>query len=139
TRTPFAGNIIPTNRQDAVSRKVLANMWSPTSAGDDPTLLNNFKNLKELKFHSYNYSTRVDYYVNDKLKVFGRVSRMKTDQDQDDFTNGKDPLKRRNGTGTQRNAWNIPGDAVYTINPTTVVDVRGSFCKVEDKRVYPSM
>ena len=138
-RTPFAGNIIPVNRQDPVSRKLLANLWNPTSAGDDATGLNNFKYLNELNFHYYNYSARVDYYISENLKVFGRISRLKTDQDQDDFTNGQDPLKMRNVTGSKRNGWNIAGDAVYTINPTTVVDVRGSFYKVEDKRDYPAL
>lgn len=138
-RTPFAGNVIPVNRQDPVARKLLANMWSPNGAGDDPTLLNNFKYLNELNFHYYNYSARIDYYISDKLKMFGRVSRFKTDQDQDDFTGGNDPLKMRNVTGSRRNGWNIAGDAVYTVTPTLVLDVRGSFYKVEDKRDYPSL
>ena len=45
----------------------------------------------------------------------------------------------RNVTGSKRNGWNIAGDSVYTINPTTVVDVRGSFYEVEDKRDYPAL
>lgn len=138
-RQPFGGNIIPMAQQDVVARKLLSNLWSPTGAGDDPTLLNNFKYLNELNFHYYNYSARVDYYVNDKLKMFGRVSRMKTDQDQIDFTGGNDPLKMRNVTGSRRNGWNVAGDAVYTINPSTVVNIRGSFYQVEDKRDYPAM
>ena len=138
-RTPFAGNIIPVNRQDPVSRKLIANLWNPNGAGDDATLLNNFKYLNELNFHYYNYSIRSDYYVSDKLKIFGRISRLKTDQDQDDFTDGKDPLKMRNVTGSKRNGWNIAGDGVYTLNPTTVLNIRGAFYKVEDKRDYPAL
>src|SRR5262249_43646354 len=44
-RNPFPGNIIPANQQDASARKITDNLWAPTSAGDDPTLLNNFKYL----------------------------------------------------------------------------------------------
>lgn len=139
TRQPFADNKIPIARQDPVSRKLLANLWNPTSAGTDLTQLNNFQYLNELTFHYFNYSSRVDYYVSDKWKMFGRISRFKTDQDQDDFTNGADPLKMRNVTGSKRNGWNVAGDTVYTFNPTMLLDIRGSFYKVEDKRDYPAM
>ena len=71
--------------------------------------------------------------------MFGRISRFKTDQDQVDFTNGQDPLKTRNVTGSKRNGWNIAGDAVYMIGPTVTLDVRGSWYAVEDKRDYPAM
>jgi len=50
-RNPYPGNMIPANQQDPAARKILDNLWSPTSAGDDPTLLNNFKYLNELDFH----------------------------------------------------------------------------------------
>lgn len=138
-RTPFSGNVIPAGQQDPAARKIMDNLWSATSAGDDPTLLNNFKYLNELDFHYYNYSARVDYHISDKWKVFGRVSRFKTDQDQVDFTNGQDPLKTRNVTGSKRNGWNVAGDAVYIFGPTMTLDVRGSWYGVEDKRDYPAM
>lgn len=138
-RTPFPGNVIPANQQDPVARKLMDNLWTTSAAGDDPTLLNNFKYLNELDFHYYNYSARVDYHISDKLKVFGRISRFKTDQDQVDFTNGQDPLKMRNVQGSKRNGWNVAGDAVYMISPTMTLDVRGSYYAVEDKRDYPAL
>ncbi len=64
---------------------------------------------------------------------------MKTDQDANDYTDGNDPLKLRNTTGSQRNGWNIAADTVYTFNPSTTLNVRGSFYQVEDKREYPDM
>ena len=141
TSRPFAGNIIPANRQDPVSQKAAGeSVESHIGRRRRRPLLNNFKYLNELNFHYYNYSARVDYNISDKWKVFGRVSRFKTDQDQDDFTNGQDPLKMRNVTGSKRNGWNIAGDSVYMINPRPMtLDVRGSFYKVEDKRDYPAM
>jgi hypothetical protein len=138
-RDPFAGNQIPAQRQDAVARRILGGLWTTSAAGDDPTRLNNFKYLNELDFHYYNFSTRLDYQINDNWKAFGRISRMKTDQDQVDFTNGNDPLKMRNVTGSKRNGWNIAGDTVYTLNPTTALNLRGAFYQVEDKRDYPAM
>ena len=64
---------------------------------------------------------------------------MQTDQDATDYTDGGDPLKMRNTTGTKRNGWNIAADTVYTLNPTTTLTVRGSYYKAEDKRDYPEM
>lgn len=138
-RTAFSGNAIPLSRQDAASRKIMDALWAPNNAGDNATGLNNFKYLNELNFHYYNFSVRTDYHISDKWKVFGRVSRIKTDQDQTDFTGGNDPLKLRNVTGSKRNGWNLAGDSVYVISPTMTFDVRGSFYAVEDKRDYPSM
>ena len=124
-RTPFAGNVIPASRQDAASRKIMDGLWSANNPGDDATGLNNFKYLNELNFHYYNYSARVDYQISDRWKVFGRVSRFKTDQDQTDFTSGTDPLKLRNVTGSKRNGWNIAADTVYTFNATTTLNIVG--------------
>jgi hypothetical protein len=138
-RQPFAGNVIPSNRLDASSKLILGGLWNATGTGDDRTNLNNFKYLNELNFHYYNLSTRVDYYLNEKWRVFGRLSRMYTDQDQVDFTEGQDPLKLRNVTGSKRNGWNIAGDALYTVSPTTTINIRGSYYQAEDKRDYPDM
>lgn len=138
-RQPFPGNIIPSRQQDVAARKLMDSFWPANTTPDDPTLLNNFKYLNQLDFHYYNYSGRVDYNISEKWKIFGRVSRFKTDQDQVDFTDGSDPLKLRNVTGSKRNGWNIAGDSVFTFTPTMTLDVRAAFYKVEDKRDYPDM
>jgi hypothetical protein len=138
-RDPFKDNKIPQDRWDPVSLKVMDSLWNPNNAGDDKTGLNNFKYNEEREFHYYNFSTRVDWQINENWKAFGRVSRMKTDQDATDFTGGNDPLKIRNVTGSKRNGWNIAADTVYLFNPTTSLNLRGSFYKVEDKRDYPEM
>ena len=138
-RDPYGANAIPSARQDATAKRILAGLWKTTASGDDLTGLNNFKYLNELDFHYYNYSARVDYQINDNWKAFARVSRMKTDQDQVDFTDGQDPLRMRNVTGSKRNGWNIAADTVYTLNPTTVLDLRGAYYQAEDKRDYPAM
>ncbi len=138
-RDPFVNNKIPAARWDPVAAKLLGGMWSANSSADDLTGLNNFKYLNELKFHYYNFSSRVDWQISEKWKAFGRISRMKTDQDQSDFTDGNDPLKIRNVTGSKRNGWNIAADTVYTVSPTTTFNIRGSYYMAEDKRDYPGM
>jgi hypothetical protein len=42
-------------------------------------------------------------------------------------------MKIRNVAGSKRNGWNIAADTVYTFNPSTTLNVRGSFYQVEDK------
>jgi hypothetical protein len=138
-RDAFVGNKIPQNRWDSLSKKILGNLWDPNNAGDDRTGLNNFKYNQENHFHYYNYSSRVDYTISDKWKAFGRISRIKTDQDTNDPTNGHDPMKLVNIQGSKRNGWNIAADTVYSFSTKTSLNVRGAYFKVEDKRDYPAM
>jgi hypothetical protein len=138
-RDPFPGNKIPAARWDPVAAQILGGLWDPNNAGDDLTGFNNFKAQDERTFHYLNFSTRLDWNINDRWKAYARVSRMKTDQDANDYTDGNDPLKLRNTTGSQRNGWNIAADTVYTFNSSTTLNVRGSFYQVEDKREYPDM
>jgi hypothetical protein len=138
-RDPFPGNVIPADRWDPLASQILNSLWLPNNPGDDLTGLNNFKYQEALKFHYYNFSTRLDWNISDRWKAWGRVSRMKTDQDATDYTNGQDPLRLRNITGSKRNGWNIAADTVYTLNPSTTLNLRGSFYQAEDKRDYPDM
>jgi hypothetical protein len=138
-RDPFPGNVIPQNRWDPLAAQLLTGLWEPNGPGDDASGFNNFTYQQELKFHYYNFSTRLDWNINDHWKTYARVSRMKTDQDGNDYTNGHDPLRLRNITGSKRNGWNVAADTVYTFSPTTTLNVRGSFYQAEDKRDYPDM
>ncbi len=138
-RTAFTDNKVPQSRWDSLSTKIMSSLWDPNNAGDDRTGLNNFKYNQENVFHYYNYSSRVDWNIRQNLKVFGRISRIKTDQDATDPTDGHDPLKLVNIQGSKRNGWNISGDTVWDISPKTSINVRGAYFKVEDKRDYPAM
>ena len=138
-RDPFPGNVIPANRWDPVAAQILAGLWQPNNAGDDATGFNNFKAQDLRTFQYLNFSTRLDWNINDRWKAYARVSRMKTDQDANDYTDGNDPLKLRNTVGSVRNGWNIAADTVYTLNPSTTLNLRGSYYQVEDKREYPDM
>jgi hypothetical protein len=139
TRTAFQGNKIPQSRWDALSTKIMSSLWEPNNPGDDATGFNNFKFNQENHFHYYNFSARADWNINDNWKAFGRVSRIKTDQDATDPTDGHDPLKLVNIQGSKRNGWNISADTVYNFSAKTSLNVRGAFFKVEDKRDYPAM
>jgi hypothetical protein len=139
TRTAFSGNKIPQTRWDSLATKIMSSLWDPNNPGDDKTGFNNFKYNQENTFHYYNFSARADWNITENWKAFARVSRIKTDQDATDPTDGHDPLKLVNIQGSKRNGWNISADSVYNFSPKTSVNVRGAFFKVEDKRDYPAM
>ena len=138
-RDPFPGNVIPANRWDPVAQLMLQNLWLPNNPGDDLTGLNNYKYDNYADYHYTNFSTRLDWQINDRWKTYARFSMFKTDQDANDFTNGGDPLKMRRTEGSERNGLNISADSVYTFNPSTVLTVRGSYYQTVDRRNYPEM
>lgn len=136
TRDRFVNNQIPVGRIDATSRVMLGNLWDPNNAGDNASGRNNFRLTYPQTFDYYNFSNRTDYNVTDNVKVFGRISRIHTAQTDPDFTGGS-PLQRK--AGSARNTWQTSGDVVWTINPTTVFNVRGSWSKINDSFDAPDV
>lgn len=137
SRTPFAGNKIPQSRFDPLSSSLLKDFWDGNSGGDNITRVNNFKVGYTEVYNYYNFSDRVDYNINDSWKVYGRVSRYYTD----DLAPNATPNQSRLfvPTGTSRGATQISGDAVWTINPTTVANFHGDWHKVIDAYVSSSL
>lgn len=141
-RDPFPGNKIPANRWDPVATHMLANLWSPTSAGDDLTGLNNYKYEHYRFYRVYNISNRVDWQINENWKAFGRVSFFRTNQPANNYVEengGTDKLKMRRTEGSTRHGMNITGDTVYTFNPNTLLSLNASYYKTIDRRNYPEM
>jgi Carboxypeptidase regulatory-like domain/TonB dependent receptor-like, beta-barrel len=136
TREPFANNVVPQSRLDATALRVMENMFDPNNPGDNVAGLNNFRYTYPQSFKYYNVSDRVDWNVNENVRIFGRISRFHTDQSDPDFTNGS-PLQPR--AGSARHTWQTSADVVWTINPTTVFDVRGSWSKINDSFAAPEV
>ncbi|MBL8210249.1 MAG: TonB-dependent receptor [Bryobacterales bacterium] len=128
-RTPFPGNRIPTQNQDPVGQQIMKDIWEANNPGDDITGANNFRNSYAENIRYWNFSDRVDWNVNDKLKVFGRFSMFKTFVEQASYTNG---ARAQQPNGSERHSWNSVGDVVYTLNASTVLNVRGSYNKIFD-------
>ncbi|MGH9658494.1 MAG: carboxypeptidase regulatory-like domain-containing protein, partial [Bryobacteraceae bacterium] len=131
TRQPFAGNRIPLSRQDAVSQKIMKDIWEPNGPGDDITGVNNYKTSYFWFIENWNFNNRTDWNISDRWKLFGRYSRLRTDLDQINYT----PNNSRampNDNGGLMNSRNIAADTVYTINATTILNLRGSFASLED-------
>jgi hypothetical protein len=128
TRTAFPGNIIPQTQQDPVGRRVTNDVWKPNLPGDGSDLVNNYRAGFAERVKYWNFSDRGDWNVSDKLKVFGRFSMFKTFVAQDNYANS--PATQPNGS--ERHAWTSVIDAVYTINPSTLLNVRGGYNRIFD-------
>ncbi len=128
TRMPFAGNVLPSTRIDPTAKIVMGDQWLPNNPGDDVMGTNNFKAGSYRRHRYWNFSDRTDWNMNDKWKVFGRFSRFQN-------TLNPEPYAKSRGltlNGGIMNSQNITGDAVYTVTPTTVLNLRASYASLKD-------
>ncbi|MFN7994392.1 MAG: carboxypeptidase-like regulatory domain-containing protein [Bryobacteraceae bacterium] len=134
---PFAGNKIPSSRFDPLSANLMKQFWAPNNPGDNITGVNNFKKGFIEKYGYYNLSDRADYNINDKWKVFGRIARYNTTDIAGNPTPNNSELYVP--TGSARAAWNVGGDAIWTVNPRTVVEMHGEWHSLVDAYISPSL
>ena len=133
--TPFPGNVIPQNRMDPLAASLMKQFWAPNNAGQNITGLNNYSKGFIEKYGYYNLSDRVDYDINSKWKVFGRMARYNTNDIAGNPTPNNSELYVP--TGTSRAAWNVGGDAIWTINSRTILDIHGDWHSLVDAYVFP--
>ncbi len=137
SRMPFAGNIIPASRIDPVASRFMGDIWLPNSPGIGPAGANNYQQAYSWQLKYWNFSNRTDWNVNDKWKLFARFARFRTDIDQNNYTPNNSPAMP-NDNGGVMNSRNIAGDAVFTMNPTTVINFRFSYANLNDDYDAPS-
>lgn len=128
TRTPFAGNRIPQSQFDTVGARIMNDVWKPNLPGEGADLVNNYRVGFAERVKYWNLSDRGDWNVNDNLKVFGRFSMFKTFVEQDNFTGSI----AQQPNGSERHSWNSVGDVVWTLNSSTVLNIRGSYSAIFD-------
>ena len=131
TRQPFAGNVIPQNRIDRLSAQVMGQLWAPNGPGENITGVNNFKTAGTRITKYYNFSDRADWNINDKWKVYGRVSRLHTMVDTLDWSPNKSQVFVP-GDASARHAFATSGDAVWVLSANTVVNLHGDYHSLVD-------
>lgn len=134
TREAFPGNVIPKSRLDSTAVEWMKDVWGPNNPGVGPTGVGNF-DTEVIEAADYkNFTSRTDWVVNDKLKVFGRFSIFRTTMADEPYT----PNNSRAATlyGAPMNALNIAGDAVYTLDSLTVVNIRGAYGSFQDDFIH---
>jgi hypothetical protein len=131
-RTAFPNNRIPAERIDPLGKRIVQATWGPNNPGDNITGANNFRGTANEVTSYKNFSDRVDWQVSDGWRVYGRVSLFRTTVDR--FA--PDPAWQNSEVfvpnGSLRNAFNMSEDAVWTLNPTTVVNVHFDYGNFED-------
>ncbi len=129
TRTPFVNNAIPASRFDPTSKTMLGDIWKPNAPGTGPTGVNNFLIGYANRFRYWNLSERMDWNASDKWKIFGRYNQFRTFTKWDDFTGG---APAQPVDGSKRHSLSFSGDAVYTMNATTVLNFRFAYNAIID-------
>ncbi|HUS05024.1 MAG TPA: TonB-dependent receptor [Bryobacteraceae bacterium] len=124
TRTPYPGNIIPASKLDPVAVAYTSRLWKPNSEGIGPYHVNNYSVALPIKFPFKNFTDRVDYQVTDKLRASGRFSWFQTHITTSNPTGSDYFVSDR---GSQRDSKSISGDVTYTLNPRTVINIRGEY------------
>jgi Carboxypeptidase regulatory-like domain/TonB dependent receptor len=132
-RTPFANNVIPSNRISPIAREYLKFYPLPNQAGDAQGR-NNFISSQPRGDDFYSISTRVDHQINGAQKIFGRYSRNDRVEYRGNWTG---ELNGINPTGNFlyriNDALNI--DHVWTMNSTTLLNVRGSWSQFDEPSI----
>ena len=135
--TPFPGNKIPQARWDPLSASLMKDFWAPNNPGLNITGVNNFTKGFIEKYGYYNISDRVDFNINDKWKLFGRMARYNTTDLAGNPTPNNSQLYVP--TGTARAAWNAGGDAIWTINARTLLEFHGDWHSLLDAYISPPL
>lgn len=123
-RTPFPGNIIPASRFDKTAA-IMERYWPlPNSPGAANTFANNFVvNYNAANDRNWE-DARIDENISDKQHLFGRFSRYVT----------INPPKDLYGLGInfqwdQGTPYQFMVADTYTLNSTTVIDLRGAYTR----------
>ena len=133
TRMPFGGNIIPPMMLNSVALSYLQFYPLPNTT---PLGANGFQNYVSnfLSIDTYdNELGRMDYNMSDRSKLFFDIRHNDRVQAKSNYFNNI-----ATGTDLARENWGTTVDEVYTVNPTTVLDVRANFTRMNEVHYEPS-
>jgi hypothetical protein len=127
-RTLFPGNVIPTNRLSKVAQNILTYVPLPNNPGDGTsTDANNYIPSSSRVNKMADISGRGDHSWNNNHKSFVSIGWYHEDElASDDFHNPT------TGTYQHRMARTIQADHVYTVSPTTILDLRANLARYEE-------
>jgi hypothetical protein len=135
TRTPFTDNKIPANRINPMTQAIMNTIWAPNRTPDSPMGTNNFTTATMTDWNYWNLSDRVDWFINDKLRVNGRYSIFRTTS-----LVSNDLLMANEyyiNNATVRNASSYSGDGIWTMDNTTVANFHYTWHKMLDNADSP--
>jgi hypothetical protein len=132
-RAPFPNNVIPSSLFDPVTAKLAPQFPDANNPGIGYNHANNYiKSLVQTTDY-YNLSDRVDYNINDKVRVSGFYGRYYSTDSQTNPISSSSPLYQP--AGSLRIANQVLGDATWSISPTLVANFHGSWFNLVDAYV----
>ena len=135
-RTPFAGNIIPANRISPIAREILKYYPLPNQDGDAQGRNNYIStNARGDDFYSMNY--RFDHNLTAKQRFFVRYARNNRKEYRGNWIgeiNGANPVG--NYLFRINDAVNV--DHVWTMTPSTLLNVRGGWSRFQEPELRQS-
>ena len=127
-RSPFAGNMIPSNRFDPVAVKAQTYFPLP-NAGAPGAQTNNFVAVGNSTSDDYKWDTRIDHNFTDKWRSFLRLSHdWNTNTPFFDY-GSSNPAATGGGGPTTGGAWSVSMDHTVTFSPTLLGDFRYGFAR----------
>jgi hypothetical protein len=115
TCTPFQGNVIPANRVNGISKKLLEFYPEPNSGG----LTNNYLSLQNREIDKYQYTQRMDFVQSSASAWMGRYSYAKE--------NEVTPALKLNGTKLDTRVHQVALGNTRTLSSTLVNEFRFGF------------
>ena len=120
-RTPFAGNVIPSNRINPIAQKIMALFPEPTGLGLPFTHASNFNKTYTQTIDDNRVDVRVDQNFGDKQRVyFSYAKDNRTYKNPNVYGNISDPIQFTYPT----DPWSWRAGYLYTISPTWVAEAR---------------
>jgi hypothetical protein len=126
-RSPFGGNVIPSDRLSLIAQKILAYVPLANTASDPVgNAVNNFVSSATRQDKFPVVSARVDQNWNSSHHTFGTVRWSHLNEFIDDFFHNA-----ATGNYQQRIAENLSIDHVWTLSPTKILDLRFSVSRFD--------
>ncbi len=129
-RTAFPGNVIPANRINPVARELLKYYPAANQPGNAQGQ-NNFLSTNERGDDFYTVNVRGDHQFNNDHKSFVRYSRNNRTEYRGNWTGEQNGIiPTGNFLFRINNA--VTGDHVWTMSPTMVLNLRGSWSEFQE-------
>ncbi|MEO6724937.1 MAG: carboxypeptidase-like regulatory domain-containing protein [Blastocatellia bacterium] len=135
-RDPFPNNIIPQNRLDALSLRILQYLPLPNVAPNNAfTNANNYLSLIGFPTDQFQTSLRIDHNIGEKDKIFGRYTGTKNTRMNRAWNNGDADTDARND---QRNNFNLILSHTHIFSNTLINELRVNGTRQFLDFVHPS-
>jgi hypothetical protein len=123
TRQPFPGNILPASRLDPVALKLVSYYPQPNIPAQNAfTNQNNYLVSGKTPSLDNRIDTRIDHNFTSNFKMWGRASA--SDYESTPFNGFDNVGSSAGGSGFGYGAnYNVALNTVYTLNPTTILNV----------------